>query len=101
MCSCGEFLEIYKIDKTFQVKSPESIDPKETNPNAMCVTSPVADVGSANPVVARVLLQGHEILKAAAFDHKINKEAVTKQLHSCKELLLAYENTAQKIATSR
>lgn len=100
MCPCGEFLEIYKVDKTFRVKSPESIDPQETNPNAMWVTSPVADVGSANPIVARVLLQGHEILKAAVFEYDVNKEAVTKQLHSCKELLLACENTAHKISTS-
>ncbi|MEW4983922.1 MAG: hypothetical protein AB1Y26_11845 [Cycloclasticus sp.] len=40
MQSCGEFLEMYKVDKTFRVKSPESIDPEETNPNAMWITSP-------------------------------------------------------------
>ena len=44
MQSCGEFLEMYKVDKTFRVKSPESIDPEETNPNAMWVTSPTDDV---------------------------------------------------------
>ena len=26
---------MYKVDKTFRVKSPESIDPEETNPNAI------------------------------------------------------------------
>jgi len=100
MCPCGEFLEIYKSDKTFRVRSPESIDPEETNPDAMWVVSPVADVGSANPIVARVLLQGHEILKSAAFDHDVNEEDVTKQLHSCKELLLACESAVNKIRTS-
>jgi hypothetical protein len=35
MCSCGEFLEMYKVDKTYRVQSPEGIDPKQTNPNAM------------------------------------------------------------------
>ena len=100
MCPCGEFLEIYKIDKTFRVKSPKGVDPEETNPNAPWVVSPVSDVGSANLIVARVLLQGHEILKAAAFAREVNKEAVTKQLHSCKELLLACENTAKLIGLS-
>ena len=49
MQPCGEFLEIYKIDKTFRVKSPESIDPEETNPNALWMTAPFDDVGSGNP----------------------------------------------------
>jgi len=97
MCSCGEFLEIYKVDKTFRVKTPESIDPQETNPNAPWVASPVSDVGSSNPIVARVFLQGHEILKAAAFDGELDKDAITKQLHSCKETLLACERMAETV----
>lgn len=100
MCPCGEFLEIYKIDKTFRVKSPEAIDPEETNPNAMWIMSPMSDVGSANPIVARILLQSHEILKAAAFDREVDKEAIIKQLHSCKELLLTCESAAKETAFS-
>lgn len=99
MCSCGDFLEIYKIDKTFRVRTPESIDPKETNPNAPWVASPVSDVGSANPIVARVLLQSHEILKAAAFDGELDKDAITKQLHSCKEAILACERMAGTVGS--
>lgn len=97
MCPCGDFLEIYKVDKTFRVKTPEAIDPKETNPNAPWVASPVSDVGSSNPIVARVLLQGHEILKVAAFDGGVDKDAITKQLHSCKEVLLACESIAKRV----
>lgn len=97
MCSCGEFLEIYKVDKTFRVRTPESIDPADTNQNAPWVASPVSDVGSANTIVARVLLQGHEILKAAAFDGEVDKDAITKQLHSCKETLLACERMAEGV----
>lgn len=97
MCPCGEFLELYKIDKTFQIKTPKAIDPEETNPNAPWVVSPVSDVGSSNPVVARVLLQGYEILKTAIFDREVNKEAITKQLHCCKETLLACQNIAKRV----
>lgn len=39
MCSFGSFLEIYKIDKTFHVQSPDNIDPEQKNPNAMWVTT--------------------------------------------------------------
>jgi len=100
MCNCGEFLEIYKIDKTFQVTSTRSVNPKETNKNEMWTAFPVADVGSGNPIIARVLLQGQEILKAAVFDRKIDKEVIIRQLHSCKELLLANENITHKISAS-
>jgi hypothetical protein len=34
MISTGELLEIFKVDKTFRVATPESIDPERTNPNA-------------------------------------------------------------------
>ncbi len=97
MCSCGDFLEIYKIDKTFRVKTPESIDPQRTNPKALWTASPQSDIGTSNPIVARVLLQSHEILKAASFETTVDKEAVTVHLHSCKEALLACEITAIRI----
>lgn len=98
MCSCGSFLEIYKQDKTFRVQTPESIDPDETNPNAPWVASPVADVGSSNLTVARVLLQAREMLDAAMFDEELDKEAVILHLHSCKEMLLACERLATRLA---
>jgi len=45
-----------------------------------------------------VLLQGHEILEATAFVREINKEIITKHLHSCKEMLLACEGIAKRVA---
>ena len=98
MCPCGEFLEIYKIDKTFRIKTPESIDPERTNPNALWTASPHSDVGSSNPIIARVLLQSHEILNAASFASEVDKAAVTVHLHSCKEALIASEVIAKRIS---
>lgn len=95
--SCGEFLEIYKVDKTFRVRSPESIDPDETNPNASWTFSPVDNVGSGNTIVARVFLQSSEMLKSAIFDNEIDKESATLLLHSCKEALLASEKSALRV----
>lgn len=97
MCSCGEFLEIYKVDKTFRIQTPESIDPQETNPDAPWVASLISDVGSSNSIVARVFLQGYEILQAAAFDGELDKDAIAKHLHSCKETLLACERMAETV----
>lgn len=97
MCSCGEFLEIYKIDKTYRVQSPESIDPEQTNPDAMWVITPISDVGSQHPIVSRILLQGLDILKAACFQREIDKSVVISLLHSCKEDLLVCDQISKRI----
>lgn len=97
MCPCGKFLEMYKADKTFYIQSPEGVDPDQTNQNAPWVTTPTDDVGSKNPIVSRILLQGYEILKAACFQREVNKEVVTVLLHTCKEQLLACEKIAKKV----
>ncbi|EHL31788.1 hypothetical protein [Legionella drancourtii] len=99
MCSCGEFLEMYKVDKTYRVQSPERIDPDQTNPNAMWVITPISDVGSRSPIVSRILLQGSEILKAAWFEREIEKDEVISLLHACKEDLLVCDQIAKRIST--
>lgn len=98
MCSCGEFLEVYKEDMTFRIKTPESIDPGRTNPNAPMVAAISDNVGSSSPVVARVLLQGRDILKMGGLDREIDQEAVVQALHACKENLIVCERTAQRVA---
>ncbi len=98
MCSCGAFLEIYKRDMTFRVQTPESIDPEDINPNAPWVASPVADVGSSNLIIARVLLQARHMLDAAMIEGPFDKDAAITKLHACKESLLACEKVASRIA---
>lgn len=100
MCDCGEYLEIYKRDTTFRLQSPESIDPERTNPNAPFVAVVSARVGSANPIVARVLLQGVDLLQSAAIAGKINQAAVTTALHAIKEALVACDTAARAVGES-
>jgi hypothetical protein len=97
MCSLGTHLEIYKRDKTFHVRTPESIDPEETNPNAPWVTSAVADVGSSSLSIARVFLQSRDMLDSAMLSGEIDKPAVILALHSCKESLVACEQLSEAI----
>ena len=99
MCGVGDFLEIYKQDRTFHVRTPESVDPDQTNPDAPWVTAPVADIGSANLSIARVLLQSKAMLDAAMLAPGIDKAAVIRHLHSCKESLLACEATAKRLVS--
>lgn len=99
MCSCGEFLEIYKEDVTFRILTPDSIDPDETNPNAPWVASMVDNVGSSNHVVARILLQGRDLLDSAAFESEINKDEVTVLLHAIKEALVVCDKVARTVSS--
>lgn len=93
---CGEFVEMYKADRTFRVRTPESIDPGRTNPNARTVTTMVAEVGSANPIIGRVLIQSHEIIKTSFLVPKVDSSAVTVHMHKCKEVLLICDAIATK-----
>lgn len=101
MVGCADYLEIYKVDRTFRVKTPETLDPDETNPDMMWVVEQAAEVGSQNPVVARVLLQGKEMLDSALLAPKVDKDDIVQALHAYKETLLAcdreYEHIKLKI----
>jgi len=88
MCSAVDFLEVYKIDKTFRIYPPEALDPEETDPNMPWMSKPVADVGSANKIVARVFIQSHEAIKNTPLKKSINKDDILRCMHRCKELLL-------------
>jgi hypothetical protein len=100
MCSCGGFLEVYKEDTTFRVKTPDSIDPGRTNPNAPFVAAVSDTVGSSSPTVARVLLQGRDILEVAIFERQIDKADVMQTLHACKESLIVCEKTARRVGSA-
>lgn len=89
MCPCDGFLEIYKQDTTFRFQTPEDIDPERTNPNAPFAAAVTDSVGSANPIIARVLLQGREIVQTALFVDPVDKQAVILTLHQIKEALVA------------
>jgi hypothetical protein len=99
MCSCDGFLEVYKQDVTYRIQTPETIDPNRTNPHTRFVAAVADKVGSSNPIVARVLLQGLEILNGAVFDRRINKEAVVRELHAIKEALVACHKVAERVVS--
>ncbi len=93
MVSTGELLEMYKVDKTFRIDTPETIDPERTNPNAPFTVRTVQNVGTSNRIVARVLLQGDQLLNFVLAPQD-QMTAIRKQLHQCKELLLRAEASA-------
>jgi hypothetical protein len=89
LCPCEHFLEVYKIDTTFRIETPETIDPDRTNPHAPMVAVVADRIGCAHPIVARVLLQGRDILELAILRSSVDRGAVVGSLHSIKEALVA------------
>jgi len=100
MCNCGDFMEVYKVDTTFRIKSPEAIDPERTNPHAPWVNSVQDNVGSAHHAVARVLMQGRQLLDGGIFSPAPDKEAVVRLLHSIKEELVVCDKVASRVRNS-
>lgn len=98
MVSCGDFLEAYKVDRTFRAESPETVDPGRTNPNAPWVTKQVAEIGSGHPVVARIFIQSHRMVKDNLALPAADVEALTLHMHACKEALLTCEAIAHSVA---
>jgi hypothetical protein len=94
MFSTSDFLEIYTETETYRVKSPETIDPKVTNPNAPWVSNKSSDFGSSSIIVARVLLQGNDMVGSLTTE---DKDRVLRQLHTCKEALLACEKVRLRV----
>lgn len=99
MCSCGQFLEIFKRDKTFRVLTPEGVDPAGNNPNAPWVATPISDFGSSNLTIARLFLQSREMLDSAMIEGDFDKASIIVHLHSMKETLLACEKLVTRICT--
>lgn len=99
MCSCDGFLEVYKQDLTYRIQTPQTIDPDRVNPHTPFVAAVTDNVGSSNSIVARVLLQGLEILNGAVFDRAIDKEAVVRELHAIKEALVACHKVAERVVS--
>lgn len=99
MVGLANFLEAYKADTTFRIQTPETVDPGNTNPSAPWVVSRIDGIGASSPAVARVLLQGHEMLKSGVFVAGFNNDAVLNQLHSCKEQIVICEQIASRVVS--
>ena len=84
------FLEIYATHGTYRVQTPDNLDPDRKVPNMPWAQKKASDVGSSNPIVARVFLQAHDALDQAKLTRG-NAKTLLSRLHACKEELVACE----------
>lgn len=97
MVGCSQFCEVYKVDRTFHIQTPEVLDPEQTDPNMGFVKKEKDLVGCSNKIIARLMIQPQELLNTNSFD--VNKLLVSDKLYECKELLLICDKIATEIAT--
>lgn len=94
MCSLPDRLEMYTVDATFMIQTPDAIDPLRTNPDALWVNAKVDDVGSASPAVSRTFIMANQVLKLADFEPQLDTASVLIQMHRIKNTLVICERVA-------
>ena len=97
MCPTSNFMEVYKVDKTFRLYGPENLDPEEVDLNMKWMHTSAADVGSSNRIVARVFIQASETLDVAPLNKRICKDEIRDRMHRCKEYLLVCDARCQLV----
>jgi len=97
MCPAGDALEIYKVDRCFEVLSPDSVDPKQTDPNAPWIVRHVSGFGAGNDIVARTVLQANAFLKEATFKDTVDREKVMEAARGCRNSILECRRIAEEI----
>ena len=90
-----DFMEIYTEHETFRFKTPESIDPERTNPNAMFVQTKVAEVGTSSPYVARTIVMAHDMVSNGTVVQGEALVGLLVQMHRVKETLLHCAHAAE------
>lgn len=88
MIGVNDYLEIYKVDRTFRMQTPENLDPEETVPDMPWVVSEVPEIGCGSPIVTRVFIQTAEAIKDKTFKGNADSKRLVNLAHSCKEELV-------------
>ncbi|QNN69611.1 hypothetical protein [Thermomonas carbonis] len=93
------FFEIYTENQTYRLQHPTGdMSRKDFSPESTFVTTLVADAGSRNLTIARLILQTHECMQSAPLSAAERQRALTV-LHACKDALLSCEDIANQLKT--
>jgi hypothetical protein len=97
MIGMNDYLEVFKPDWTFRLQTPENIDPEQTLEDVPWVVQEIPNVGSSNPIVARVFIQTNSALKNKRLKGKINASRIIAAMHACKEELLTCDSIYKRL----
>lgn len=88
ICPVDKFLEVYSTKGIYQIYPPESLDPKETNPDIPVMSKKVYDIGTSNWIVARIMVQNYQIINSHGFLSKETKMIVATHLRDIMSAIL-------------
>ncbi|WP_415713480.1 hypothetical protein [Maridesulfovibrio sp.] len=90
-----DILEVFKQDCIIKITLPESVDPEDINPKAPATKQEVcSDIGAADFVVARTLIQTEELIKGLHLQNRIDKNKLLDAMRVCRDHLIAAYNIA-------
>ncbi len=98
MCSLADILEVYKMDMCFEVLTPDSIDPKQIDPNAPWIVSNATQYGSQNEIVARVFLQASEAFNTGGLGPECDVPTLLRTVSCIRNALLECDRICRTIA---
>lgn len=91
------FMETFKADCTFQIQTPDNVDPGRTKRDVPWTWRISDDVGCANTIVGRVFIQCAEALHMKTL-RRGDVEMIKVALHTCKEDLRNCEKALVRLA---
>ncbi|HUT28917.1 MAG TPA: hypothetical protein VMX13_03910 [Sedimentisphaerales bacterium] len=89
LCPVDKCLEVYSTRGIYQIYPPESLDPKETNPDMPAMSKKVSDIGTSNWIVARIMVQNYQIINSHGFLSQEMKIRVATHLRDIMNAILA------------
>jgi hypothetical protein len=96
-CSVGDVLEVYKVDRCFELQSPDAVDPNQTDPNAPWIVKHVSAYGAGNEIVARTFLLAVELANHVTFKPSFNKLNLLFAVKACRNSLLECDRISKRI----
>ena len=80
-----------------QIRPAEEIDPENTEPNTRHSYQKCYSIGTSNPIVARTIIQAHEILKSVILREGLDKKEILNHVWKSASFLFSCEGSFHSI----
>jgi len=98
LCPVDKCLEVYSTKSIYQVYTPESLDPKETNPDMPAMTKKISEIGTSNWIVTRIMVQNYQIIDSHGFLSQERKMLFATHLRDIMNTMLSCSNVCNAIS---
>lgn len=97
------FMEAYTTGGTFQVRTPDNVDPARTNPEMPWTQAKASGAGTTNPIVARLFIQAHDVLQQLILrrgDKKkllVNMRLAKEEMLNCETAFMVLQRETETV----